>query len=291
MSRVIRTLLVGSFAAVLTAVGIAGPALGTTESATATPVHRYVALGDSYTAAPLVPNIIPANGCFQSTNNYPHLVAKALGVAEFVDASCSGATTADMTQSQLPGVPPQLDAVTASTDLVTVSIGGNDEDVFGTLVGYCPTLAPTDPTGAPCRDQMRSGGQDTLLAAVAMTRQHVLEVIAAVKAKAPHAKIEVVGYPKLLPSQGTCSSLIPLATGDYRYVDQVNQRLTWALRQAAAQQHVGYIDVWQASVGHDICAADPWINGQVTDPSRAEAFHPFANEQAAVAGLVESAVG
>jgi hypothetical protein len=134
---------------------------------------------------------------------------------------------------------------------------------------------------------MRAGGQDRLLAAVATTQKHVRDVIVAVRDRAPHARIEVVGYPKLLPSHGTCTARIPLATGDYRYVDQVNQRLAWALREAAAQEHVGYVDVWRASIGHDICSTDPWINGQYDDPSRAAAFHPFANEQAAVAQLVE----
>jgi lysophospholipase L1-like esterase len=269
------------------------PVLTASASASADPqkVTRYVALGDSYTAAPLVPTIIPANGCFRSTNNYPHVVARTLGVPDFVDASCSGAQTKDMFSSQLPGVAPQLDAVTADTDLVTLGIGGNDSQVFGTLVGFCPTLAPSDPTGAPCRDAMRSGGQDRLLAAVADTKQHILGVIDAIKQRAPHARVVVVGYPELLPRQGTCPTLMPLATGDYRYGNQVNQRLTWALREAAAQEHVDYVDAWQASQGHDICSADPWINGQTADPTRAAAFHPFANEQAAVAGLVVSSLG
>lgn len=253
-------------------------------------VHRYVALGDSYTAAPLVPELLVAMGCFRSTHNYPHLVARSLGVTEFVDASCSGAQTKDLFHSRLPGVAPQLDAVTADTDLVTVSIGGNDFDVFGTLVGYCPTLTPTKRSDAPCRDAMRSQGQDRLLADVAQTGDRVVTVLQAIRQRAPHAQVIVVGYPEILPRQGTCPALMPLATGDYRYGNQVNQRLTQALRQAAAQEHLDYVDVWRASQGHDVCSADPWINGQYTDPTRAEAFHPFANEQAAVAGLVVSEV-
>jgi lysophospholipase L1-like esterase len=263
----------------------------TSANAAPQPVTRYVALGDSYTAAPLVPSIIPANGCLRSTNNYPHVVARTLGVPDFVDVSCSGAQTKDMFGSQMAGVAAQLDAVTPDTDLVTLGIGGNDFQAFGTLVGFCPTLAPTDPTGAPCRDAMRSDGQDRLLAAVAITRQRIHEVIDAIKERAPHARVVVVGYPEILPRQGTCPSLMPLATGDYRYGNQVNQRLTWALREAAAQEHVDYIDVWQASQGHDVCSADPWINGQHPDLTRAQAFHPFAVEQAAVADLIVASLG
>jgi len=252
--------------------------------------QRYVALGDSYTAAPFVPTLQVAGGCYRSTNNYPALAAQALGVPTFVDRSCSGSQTKDMTTSQLPGVGPEFDALTPDTDLVTVSIGGNDFSVFGTLVGYCPTLRASDPTGAPCRDAMRADGDDRLLTAVAQTRIRVTTVVAQIRERAPRATILVVGYPQIPPRVGTCPDLLPLADGDYKYAVQVNQRLTWALRDAATANHVGYVDVWSASQGHDVCSADPWINGQYTDPTRAASFHPFANEQLAVAGLVEDAL-
>jgi hypothetical protein len=55
-------------------------------------VSRYAALGDSFTAGPLIPNQLnDPIGCLRSDHNYPHLVAAALGVAEFRDASCAGA--------------------------------------------------------------------------------------------------------------------------------------------------------------------------------------------------------
>ncbi|WP_347350304.1 SGNH/GDSL hydrolase family protein [Intrasporangium sp.] len=254
------------------------------------PVASYVALGDSYTAAPLVPKVIPADGCVRSTNNYPHLVARTLGIADFVDASCSGAQTEDMYTSQLPGVPAQLDALRPDTQLVTLGIGGNDFGVFGTLVGYCPTLRAGDPTGDPCRQAMQQGGQDRLLAAVAVTQQRIVGVVDAIKARAPHARILLVGYPQIVPTHGTCPALLPLADGDYSYGYEVNLALTQALQHAAAQTGVGYVDVWRASRGHSICATFPWINGQQTKPLRAAAYHPFLVEQAAVAVLVDAAV-
>lgn len=269
------------------AAGIAtGPTGAGAAPPTDAPVDSYVALGDSYTSAPLVPDVVVANGCYQSTANYPRLVADALGAATFTDASCSGADTTDMLSSQLPGVAPQLDAVTAGTDLVTLSIGGNDESVFGTLVGFCPTLRDTDPTGTPCRDAMRAEGRDRLYAAVQRTARRIDAVLTAVRAKAPDARIVVVGYPQIAPQVGTCPSLLPLADGDVRYAVTVNRRLDHALRRAAAKHGAAFADVWRASRGRDICSADPWINGQVTDPARAQSYHPFANEQEAVADLV-----
>ena len=92
---------------------------------------RYVALGDSYVAAPLVPITDVANGCFRSSNNYPAIVAKKLG-AKLDDRSCGGATTAHIL-SPWAELAPQVDAVTADTRLVTITIGGNDVNFAGVM--------------------------------------------------------------------------------------------------------------------------------------------------------------
>ncbi len=63
----------------------------------------YVALGDSYTAGPLIPNQQPNPlGCLKSDHNYRHLVALALQVPTFRDASYSGATTANISPAVCP---------------------------------------------------------------------------------------------------------------------------------------------------------------------------------------------
>ena len=70
-----------------------------TAASAAAATGPYVSLGDSYTAAPLVPN--PTGNpilCGRSTNNYPSDVARAIAPSTFKDVSCSSATTADMTQ-------------------------------------------------------------------------------------------------------------------------------------------------------------------------------------------------
>src|SRR6478672_1383292 len=100
-----------------------------TSAADPTRFHRYVALGDSYTAAPFVPLTQLSNGCLRSSDNYPALVAAGMPGTRLVDVSCSGADTASMTGIQrIEGAdqPPQFDALTRGTDLVTVGIGGND---------------------------------------------------------------------------------------------------------------------------------------------------------------------
>ena len=135
-----------SCAALVTAVGIGRGGDGGGASLIAPPNGPYVALGDSYTAAPKVPGQSgrPA-GCERSDHDYPALVARELGLkqAEFRDLSCSGATTADLSaaQSTHQGTnPAQLSAVSTATRLVTLGIGGNDID-FSSMITTCVQAA------------------------------------------------------------------------------------------------------------------------------------------------------
>ena len=246
--------------------------------------HRYVALGDSYTAAPFVPRTQLDDGCLRSSGNYPSRVARALPGTKLVDVSCSGADTGSMTHVQRIGdarIPPQLDAVSRRTDLVTVGIGGNDFDLFATLVGACTRLRSADPTGSPCRAQFG----DRLRQELPQVRDRVATVVAAIRQRAPHARVVVVGYPQIIPAHGTCPRRLPLAAGDRPWARWVNVGLAAAV-EAGARRADGYVDAFTATRGHDICSAHPWINGPTTDVNRALAYHPFAAEQAAVARLV-----
>lgn len=248
---------------------------------------KYVALGDSYTSAPLVPVTDVANGCFRSSANYPSLVAKEL-VADLEDRSCGGAVLAGLTKSQLPDVPAQLSALGQDTDLVSIGIGGNDGDVFQQLTQRCPGLRSADPNGAPCKAALTSGGKNVLLTTLAQTSKRLATALRAVQARAPEARVLVVGYPEIVAAGSPCDEL-PLARGDYAWAAKVNLALNTALKTAAAATGSTYVDVFSTSKGHDVCSDVPWINGSVTDQKRAAAYHPFAVEQEAVAGLVASA--
>ena len=273
-----------------------GPAAGGEEdpppSAAAAEVGRYVALGDSFTAAPLVPTTEQETGCLRSTGNYPHLLADALDVGELVDVSCGGAdATAMIGRQETPAgsVAPQFDALTPETDLVTLGLGGNDFGIFGTLVQRCPAVASRDPRGSPCRADQREGGEDELLATLPGLRERIASVLAGIEQRAPRAHVLVVGYPQLAPAQGRCEAL-PIAAGDYAYLREVTSGLNDALRDAAEGAGATYVDVAAASAGHDICSDDPWVNGRTTDREAALAYHPFAAEQRAVARLVRQAL-
>ncbi|WP_326569413.1 SGNH/GDSL hydrolase family protein [Amycolatopsis rhabdoformis] len=283
---------------------IAGLVAGATAATASTPKFtKYVSLGDSYTAGPLIP-WQQASWCFRSNNNYPSWLATRLGIYDeagaFTDVSCSSADTSNMTQPQVtpsPSIPlstqePQFDALHADTDLVTIGIGGNDDSVFGDLTGTCPTLRAQDPTGAPCQERYTVNGVDTMATAVQATGRNVAQVVKGVKDRSPAATIVLVGYPRLVPPTGTCPSVIPFADGDYRWADGIEQQLNAAIAGAAASEGVKYVDTYGPSLGHDACAgAEAWVNGQSTNLFEAVAYHPFRAGMKAEAALIAKALG
>jgi lysophospholipase L1-like esterase len=244
----------------------------------------YVAIGDSYTAAPYVPKTESAAGCIRSDHNYPHLLAKALKVTTLIDRSCGGATTQNLVTPQvtLTGstVEPQDNQLTNDTDLVTVGIGGNDSGIAGTLFYYCAA-------GTSCNTATVASNAANALKGLELA---VVNGLKGIRSRAPNARIVLVGYPQIAPSTGTCPLLPPLATTDLALFNKINLGLNSALEKAAKATAVTFVDVYGPSKGHDICSSDPWVNGTVENLTKAAALHPFGREQEAVAKLIEKAL-
>lgn len=254
----------------------------------------YVALGDSYTAGPLIPRIrLDPLGCLRSTADYPAFLAAYVGATRYTDMSCSGARIADLTRPQKTFTgnnPAQADALDEDTDLVTIGIGGNDRSLFGDLIEACAALRDSDSNGSPCRDRYTVDGVDTKSRDAAAVRRPLTRALRLVHRRAPNAMVVVVGYPRLLPGTGTCPD-VPFATGDYRWGDAVEQALDASLRSAAAAAGARYVDAYAGSLDHDACAgADAWVNGNEIRPLRAYPFHPFAAGMRGVAALVYAAL-
>lgn len=251
-------------------------------------VLEYAALGDSYTAAPLVPVTDRSSGCLRSDHNYPSLVAASRPDVVLTDVSCSGAATHHLVDEQGfddgETVPPQLDALTKDTDLVTVGLGANDQDFALDWIYTCSRLGREDPQGSPCSDADREQVV-TMEDRLAAMRTSLVEGLAQVRERAPEARVLVVGYPQIIPAQDTCPAL-PIAAGDYPWARRLNEALRDTVVAAADDAGVEVVDPWGVSAGHDICAADPWFNGRRTAPRRALAYHPFQAYERAVADLI-----
>ncbi len=285
-------------AATMAAAGVVAFQYRTPAPAEREPVD-YVALGDSFSAGPLVPDArSDPPGCFRSTNNYPAYLAGHLGVRTYRDVTCSGARTRDLLRQQQMAfgqtAPPQLDALSAGTDLVTVGIGGNDFGLFGSIVGTCGVLRDRDPRGAPCRRSFtrRVDGRpvDAKLRDARRVEDRVARVLRAVARRAPEADVYVVGYPRLLPDRGRCAA-VPFAAGDYPWGRRVERLLNDSLRAAAESSGATFVDLYPASRGHDACAGSrAWLNGSETLFGLAAGFHPFQEGMRGMARAVHASI-
>ncbi len=232
----------------------------------------YVALGDSYSAGPLIaPTVKEAPAlCLRSQANYPGFLSSYLKVKKLTDVTCSGATTSDLYSSQsvrmgLPQnpankTPPQLDALSSKTDLVTLGMGANDFSEFGKTFASL-TAGEGIPPGA--NQQVQDVEKNLEIA------------IDAIAKRAPHARIMVIGYLRIAPDSGTCK-VFPFSPAKSKIVNQMEQQLNGALEDAAKAKGATYVDSYTISTGHDVCAGDAaWVNGVNNIVFKAAFLHPF----------------
>ncbi|MHA3702274.1 SGNH/GDSL hydrolase family protein [Jatrophihabitans sp. YIM 134969] len=287
--------------------GVGVPVIATTP-AHAAAGERYVALGDSYAAGfGLTPTDTSpgAAACGRAATNYPHEVAEELGL-DLVDVTCGGAVIGDFAGSQQTGgttVPPQFDALSADTRLVTLTIGGNDLG-FGTISSYCASIAgPDGPVlggdgkDANCKAHFVDGGDDTLADTLtSKVEPDLTAALATIKQRSPQARIVVVDYPALVPDaahtpSAGCwanplqqSNVLPFTTTDVEYLYGIQAKLNQTLADVATRAGAGVASAYTASLAHTACGSSPWVNGVLVSglSIKAGSLHPNAEGVAAV---------
>lgn len=254
------------------------------------PAWKYISLGDSYTAGPLIPDqSTDPLGCLRSDKNWPALVAPTIKTTEFTDISCSGADTNDMLNSQGvdPGPnPPQLSVVDHSAKVVTLQIGGNDIG-FSDIVKTCALQLPWD---NGCTDDYVKNGVDSLSVKINATAPKVANVLAEIHSRAPKAKVFVVGYPSVLPNSGNgCYPLVPVLPVDVPYLRNKVKELNTMLQTTAAANDAVYVDIYTPSIGHDFCSSSKWVEG-IVPTALAAPVHPNATGMRNFATTVSAAI-
>lgn len=252
---------------------------------------RYVALGDSYSAASgvLPPDPLAPPQCLRSIRNHPHVIALETG-ASLRDVTCGAAETNDFFEAQYPGVPPQLDALGDGTQLVTMTIGGNDSGVFFETIVACGSAGLLSlGQGSPCRDRYGSSFEDTIRTT---TYPALVGALRAVRAAAPTARVAILGYPWVMPAVEGCFDRMPVAEGDVPYVRGIQATLNDAVRRAAAETGSTYVNMNRVSSGHDACQAIGvrWIE-PVLQGTNAVVVHPNALGEARMAAQAIRVLG
>lgn len=231
----------------------------------------YVALGDSYSSGVGTRQYLDdGTSCKRSPVAYPELAAKQIGATLTFDA-CSGATTADVLSGQ-------LGHLTADTAFVTISIGGNDAG-FMNVIERCALPYPYNCTGDI--NNAVNFINNTLPGKLDQTYD-------AIRGHAPHAKVVVVGYPRLF--NGTaCNALARISPTEQGQLNHAADVLAGVTAGRASAHDFAFVDPRDAFTGHAICSNSEWLNG-LSNPVT-ESYHPNVSGHAGYAGLVEPELG
>jgi lysophospholipase L1-like esterase len=253
-----------------------------------------VALGDSYTAGALLPINTHAEppGCLRSAKAYPTLVADALG-ARLIDVACASAGVKNMTEAQptyLGTNPPQLSALAPGDRLVLLTLSGDDMG-FLNVLKECVALSFTQPWGSPCEAHYTKGGTDQLAAGVAAEGPKMSQVLAEIAARAPGARIVLVGYPDVFPQSGGCWPAVPITAGDVAYLRGSEVKANAMLAAAAREAGATFVNTYTPTIGHDFCQPESVRDVEGLLPgSLALPFHPNTRGQQAIAAAVLAAI-
>ncbi|HEX8628615.1 MAG TPA: SGNH/GDSL hydrolase family protein [Catenuloplanes sp.] len=251
MSR--KTLALAWFIVPAVLAGTGVVATGVPVASAATSTVDYVALGDSYSSGVGAPD---ASGpCGRSPSGYPARWAAQHPTASLRFVACGGATTDDVRRDQLA-------ALDGGTDLVSITIGGNDAGFFPTVM-LCASR-----TDAACEQQVttaRSTISQVLPGKLDATYQ-------AIRGRAPNATVVVLGYPRLFEPNADCPTG-GMSTFKRRVLNSGADHLARVIADRARAAGFTFADVRSAFTGHGICSPAAWINN-VSTTRLADSFHP-----------------
>lgn len=259
----------------------------------------YVALGDSYAA--LGDNRQPTGepaACGRNLSNYPHLLDASPAVGDLTDATCGGAQIPDLTGSQTVGTPPntasappQFDALDSDTNLVTLSIGGNDVG-FGTIVACITRQGPFEelPATQTCESQV-GDKVSADISSLYGADGPIDGVYDAIAEASPNARVIATQYMPLLPSSGGCAFTDAVMTPeDVDWARGITEDINTAVDAAATRN--GHVSVMPTDdVDRSACApADQRWTSFLGAPDNTAGMHPTALGQQAMADAIAAAL-
>lgn len=251
----------------------------------------YVALGDSFSSGEGVSGFIngtaiaTVNECHRSPKAYPMLIDQDVDYDLNLTAfrACSGAKMENITNTGQWGEPKQLSSLSSGTDLVTITIGGNDAE-FRDVAFTCNF----DHGVTDCLDQL---SDSNAIASSQTFIDGIYDTLEAVQDAAPNAGVIVNGYPYILSSPNTvlgqhCGWYAQVASQQEREaMEELVDNLNDALEGAAAQLGMLFVDPRVSFDEHFPCWPDPYLNN--ADPvNDAYSYHPNEDGQAQYATLL-----
>jgi lysophospholipase L1-like esterase len=215
---------------------------------------RYVALGDSYSSGTGTGEYFDEE-CLRSAKAYPQLLATGLN-ADLDFEACSGATTNDLLTKQ-------LGSLDAETDIVTVTIGGND-------IGWADAIKACLTPLTNCIDEIEDSE--------AIVRDQLPGLLdgayGAIENRAPNAEVYVLGYPRLFSGESACGAFKQPNVIEQARMNEAADRLAEVVQNKAEEHGFTFVDVRDSFAGHAICDDVAYLNG-LAYPT-VESYHPNA---------------
>lgn len=220
---------------------------------------QYVAMGSSFASGPAITKAAENSPwfCARSADNYAHQLARLRGLS-LVDVSCGGATTKGILGTGLLMLPPQIEAVTSETELVTITIGGNDVAYTGNMMAMA--CNEQTPWYVRAIGGCKTRSLQEMEQALPQLFDRLVAIIKEVRRRAPKAQVVLVNYPEILPEQGSCERL-GLSEAQAAQMRVIAEKLAEVTYAAAQGQGALLMDASRLSRGHDVCASDTWMNG------------------------------
>lgn len=254
-----RHRLAGAAASLLlAATSAAGAAIALPGTAgAAAPSDEYVALGDSYSSGNGTGNADLNYSCYRSSDAYAPIVADERKQTSLTFEACSGAETGDVIANQ-------IDALSAETDYVTFTIGGNDVGFVDLILNCWGNFDQ-----ARCLDTA-----DTVNSRIDNDLPALLDDMhAAVAAAAPNAQVMQLGYGRPFGNDLSCAQADGITSAERDALNGVVDNLDSTIAERAAANGVTYLSAIEAFTGHDVCADDPWLVGKYAWDVR-DVYHP-----------------
>ena len=233
----------------------------------------YVALGDSYSSGTGTRSYIAdGTSCQRSTSAYPSLIAAARGYALNFRA-CSGATVADVTNTQ-------LSALTSATTYVSISVGGND-------AGFADVLTECAQPGWMSNCDGAINTAQSLINGTLPSR--LAKLYSSIRSRSPYATFVVVGYPRIFNGED-CNALTWFSPTEEARLNQTADLINARTAAAAAAAGFSFADPTSAFVGHAVCDDPEYLNGLSSPIS--ESYHPnVAGHASGYTPVVSTTVG
>ena len=199
----------------------------------------------------------------------------------FAFIACSGATIRNVdsggdVQAGEPGTQLDQGEVAAETDLVTLTLGGNDAE-FGRVMEFCGRNPCLDPNYKPVDGIPFTEWIENKIASLGPSLE---TSFSGVRSAAPDAITTVMGYPRLFPdtlSEQTCIALdniiVEYEPTEQDYLNERAMQLNDIVAGSAEATGNTYVGVAERFTNHEVCAdGGEWVRGPSL-PINAS-FHP-----------------